>query len=663
MRKTSQLKKALSLLIVAVFAFDAFGFSFQVAHANPLLDADIQITKTDGLTTVNPGQTVTYTLTATNHGGPAAAQNVHIFETFPATYMDFVGTTGCGGATPAAGTHIIDCALGDIAVDQSVSVTVTGTVKMTARGTITNDARVNGENDSTVGPTCPQTSQLPDCNQAQDKDVIVVLPSQITADVQVIKTDGVSTVNQGQTVNYLITVINVGPDAAPNTQITDTIPATLQNASWSCQSNCGLLNTTSGTGNVNTIANLGNGQSVTIQVTATVNPEATETIVNTATAAVAQGIVDPNSTNNSATDTDQVIVIEPIGIPFLTLTKTASPSPVTAGSQLTYTITATNTGTATANHVTIDDTLNANLTFVSVTPSSDCTYTTNTRNVHCDFATLARNTDQVVTIVTTVSGTFTEQGTISNTAQTSFDGHEGARIFATATSTINPAPAEPLQADLSITKTAAPSSPKAGDSLTYTLVVTNNSQNPATAVVVTDQLPSTVTFVSQGTSSACTVSQTTTGLITCTASTLAAGASATFTVVTTINAGTTGTISNTATVASALTDPASGNNSSTATTSVAATPVVTPNPEITGNPTVAPAPAPTPTPSVVSPTPTTSGITETSTETVTNQGNETPSTETVATLADTGSNASTPLFVSAALLLALEAIRRYRKFA
>jgi uncharacterized repeat protein (TIGR01451 family) len=52
-----------------------------------------------------------------------------------------------------------------------------------------------------------------------------------------------------------------------------------------------------------------------------------------------------------------------------------------------------------------------------------------------------------------------------------------------------------LPADMSISKADAPDPVIAGNNLTYTLTVTNNSPNPAADVLVTDNLPYT-SFVS-----------------------------------------------------------------------------------------------------------------------------------------------------------------------
>jgi uncharacterized repeat protein (TIGR01451 family) len=122
-------------------------------------------------------------------------------------------------------------------------------------------------------------------------------------------------------------------------------------------------------------------------------------------------------------------------------------------------------------------------------------------------------------------------------------------------------------ADLSITKTASPDPVTTGDDLTYTVTVTNNGPDPATSVVVTDDLPAETTFVS--------CSSTGEGVCggsgnnrTVSFPLLPSGQSETITFVANVNCSVAdGTvISNTATVSSSTPDPNSNNDSSTATT-------------------------------------------------------------------------------------------------
>ena len=130
-------------------------------------------------------------------------------------------------------------------------------------------------------------------------------------------------------------------------------------------------------------------------------------------------------------------------------------------------------------------------------------------------------------------------------------------------------PADP--ADLSLTKSDSPDPVTQGAVLTYTILVSNAGPDPATNVVVTDDLPKQVDFVSATTTSG--TCQTPPGKgkggkVDCNLGTLGNGGTATVTITTT--ASTAGDISNTASVTSDVADPQSANNSDTEATKVLA---------------------------------------------------------------------------------------------
>ena len=135
-------------------------------------------------------------------------------------------------------------------------------------------------------------------------------------------------------------------------------------------------------------------------------------------------------------------------------------------------------------------------------------------------------------------------------------------------------PPPPPPADLSISKSAAKTA-QSGKQLTYTINVTNNGPNPASAVVVNDVLPTGTGFVSVSAPGAtsCTTPPTaplSTGTVSCSYSSLPAapapGSSFTLVVKVKITAKGNTQLNNTATVTSATFDPNLANNSATATT-------------------------------------------------------------------------------------------------
>lgn len=118
-------------------------------------------------------------------------------------------------------------------------------------------------------------------------------------------------------------------------------------------------------------------------------------------------------------------------------------------------------------------------------------------------------------------------------------------------------------ADLSVLESATPPNPQVGDSVTYTMTVTNNGPQTATNVVLTDTLPATASLVSAPPS--CLVAG---SVVTCNLGTLANGASTSVTLVVSMLAD--GAFSNSASVASDVTDGVAGNNTASVLISVAA---------------------------------------------------------------------------------------------
>lgn len=147
--------------------------------------------------------------------------------------------------------------------------------------------------------------------------VVNVRPPQ--ADVAI--SNSTTSVVTGNVATYSVVVSNAGPDAASAAAVAMSFSATspaLANLAWSCGgavggASCGAA---AGTGLLASTANLPVGGSVTYTVTGTVPLNATGTIQSTATVSVPLPATDPNPANNSATDTDAVVVAPPALTPL-----------------------------------------------------------------------------------------------------------------------------------------------------------------------------------------------------------------------------------------------------------------------------------------------------------------------------------------------------------
>ena len=378
-------------------------------------------------------------------------------------------------------------------------------------------------------------------------------------DLGVTKTDGQTTAVPGLPLTYTITVSNAGPSPAASATVTDTLPTALLGATWTCSGSAGSSCPASGTGNIFGPVNIAVAGTVTFVVSGIVAPGATGTLSNTVTATPSPIASDPNTANNSASDTD---VLTPQA--DLTITKTDGQATVAPGSPLTYTIVASNPGPSNAPGAVVTDVFPAALTGVVWTcaGTGGATCTASGGGSINDTVSLPAGATATYTATGTVAPSAT--GTISNTATVTPPGGvpdpNTANNSATDVDTLAP------EADLAITKTDGQATAVPGLPLTYTIVVSNGGPSHAPGAVVTDVFPAPlagVVWTCAGTGGAtCTAGGA--GNINDTVN-LPAGDAVTYTATGTVPASATGTLSNTATVAApaGVPDPNPANNSAT----------------------------------------------------------------------------------------------------
>ena len=128
-----------------------------------------------------------------------------------------------------------------------------------------------------------------------------------TADLSITKTDGEGSVASGSSVTYTITVTNEGPGTVLGARVSDVLPASLEDAAWTCApgSSGGVATcAAAGTGDIDDTVNLGPGESIVYTLEATVSGSGE--VANTATVTAPADFIDPDPSNNSATDTDTI---------------------------------------------------------------------------------------------------------------------------------------------------------------------------------------------------------------------------------------------------------------------------------------------------------------------------------------------------------------------
>ncbi len=390
-------------------------------------------------------------------------------------------------------------------------------------------------------------------------DVTVCYSIPAVPDVAISKTDGVTTATPGGSVVYTIVASNPSAAAATGATVADTFPAALT-CNWTCVGSGGGTCLGSGSGNINDTINLPVGASSTWTATCAINAAATGSLVNTATVTLAG---DPNTGDNTATDTDTLTASANLGI-----SKTDGVTSATPGGSVTYTIAASNAGPSNAPGSTVADTFPASATCTWTCAGSaggTCT-ASGSGNIN-DTVNLPSGGDVSYTancaIASSATGSLANTATVTTAAGIA-DPSSGNNT-ATDTDTLTPS------ANLGISKTDGVTSAAPGGSVTYTIAASNAGPSNAPGSTVADTFPAstTCTWTCAG-SAGGTCAASGSGNINDTVN-LPVGGTATYTANCAIAGSASGTLSNTATVTtpSGVTDPDPGNNSATDTDTLA----------------------------------------------------------------------------------------------
>ena len=268
---------------------------------------------------------------------------------------------------------------------------------------------------------------------------------------------------------------------ATDVVVTDDLPAevTYQSDTDSCT---GVAVNATGTLTC-PLGSIAAGESTSFQVKVRVNENPGTTVI-TNTASVTGGPGESDPSNNTASVTHFVTGAN------LSLIKGDSPDPVVAGESLVYTLTVDNAGPQTADGTVVTDTLPPGVTFVSASTStgtathSGGVVTWNLGNV--DPGDPARTLTVTVTVDPQTTGALVNSASVaSDTADP-----DASNNLATSTTTVT------AVAALTLTKADSPDPVVAGSTLAYTLTLGNSGPSTARDVVLSDDLPDGVSFVS-----------------------------------------------------------------------------------------------------------------------------------------------------------------------
>jgi uncharacterized repeat protein (TIGR01451 family) len=546
---------------------------------------DLKITKTASLSEVITGDTLVYTIKATNLSS-SNATDIRV-EDILSDILNYVSSNASAGSTAYLPdtdnlTWEIDNLAGGATATLEVSVKV-GLI-LGLSGNITNTATITGN--------------------VTDPDLANNSATAVTAiratDLQISKTVSADNITYGEEITWTITVTNNGPETAENVTAIDVYYPQVTD----------IRNITPSTGSIGDtppawlkpyissgpymywdVGNLAVGANATLTITATGNytmalpmqyinmyslfgSGAMPSFAIPNIAEVVCLLSDTNFGNNGAMVTTNCSLNMPIA--DLGVTKTASPEPVARGKQLVYTVNVTNNGPEDASHVYLLDILPlTQVTLDSTSPSTgtvngtlpqwlrDALHSTAEQDknyVFWDIGPLASSGKATLTVNTTVNATTPPGAPIFNVAVVFGPAVDGNKSNNTAMEITNIE-----SADLAIIKTDSPDPVVAGGSLTYTVNITNNGPYSAQGVKVTDILSANITYQS-ATASIGNVTYSS-GTVTWDVGTLAASDNATLAIIVTAPSDL-GVICNNASVTADTEDQDSTNNSISENTTV-----------------------------------------------------------------------------------------------
>ncbi|GAB6417808.1 DUF11 domain-containing protein [Bacillus cereus] len=473
----------------------SFGYTFQPAPNAPTINrtatsnivntdiftANVALTKSVNKTIATIGDTITYTITATNQA-PLAANNVIVTDIPPA------GTSFVPGSVTVNGTSTTD--------NPATGINV-GTIAANGNATITFQVRVNTLPTPNPIPNSATSSfqynppNQPPINRNSTSNIV---ETQINATIiNPTKSANQQIVNIGDIITYTITVPNNGNISATNVSITDPIPTGTNfipnsvTVNGATQSGVTPTNIPLGT------IPAGQTTTVTFQVQVTSLP-ANGTITNEANITFTS---QPNpSEPPTTTTTTPPPTTTSVRTAIVNPTKSASPQVVDIGDTITYTITLPNTGNISATNVIVTDQIPAGTTFVpnSVTINSIAQPGINPSG-GIQVGTIAAGSTSTVTFQVQVNSLPTS-GVIRNVGNVTFTYQPDPTK--PAITTTNPTPPTTVPVNTAITnpiKTADKTAVDIGDTITYTVTFNNDGTIPSTNVIFTDTIPAGTTFI------------------------------------------------------------------------------------------------------------------------------------------------------------------------
>ncbi|WP_166702225.1 DUF7507 domain-containing protein [Bacillus albus] len=439
---------------------------------------NIQATKSVNKNVAAIGDVLTYTVTIPNTG-LLPANNVIFTDTLPNGTSFIPGTVTVDNvpqtnANPAAGIS-----LGTINNNASRTVTFQATfVSLPNQNPISNTANITFQYTPIVGGTT--FNGLATSNSAGTQ-------------INLADINGTKSVNKiftdiGETLTYSIALANIGNIAATNVIYTDPIPSGTTFIPGSVTVN-GVTQAGANPATGISIGSIAANSTTTVsfQVFVPSIPQ-TNPILNSGTTTY-QYIPVPNQPAVSGTDTTNIVSTQ-VNNATVTMTKAVDKNFADIGDTLTYTVSFTGTGNTNANNVIFTDVIPTGTTFVLNSLTIDGTTQVGANPATgVNIGSIPTGTTKNVSFQVVVN-TIPASNVISNGSSASYQYTVNpSQSPVTKNISSNLVSTQINNANLTLTKSTNKQFATIGETISYTILITNSGNTTATNVQLTDPLP------------------------------------------------------------------------------------------------------------------------------------------------------------------------------